>query len=356
LTTFTERVQLLVVNSSGTTKEILNAALAALHRATGLSARVVRRPQSAADGYADAFVKIKTDRGDKQFVAEIKTVDRFQTPAQVKSQLRRYTEPPLLVAPFISRDAAELCRNLRLAFIDTAGNSYVEAPGLYVYVTGQPRPTQANVSRFRAVGTAGLHVTFLLLSRPDLARASYREIARAAATSLGTITPVMGDLKARGFLGGDRSRIILDPRRLLEEWVTHYPIALRPSLRPMRFEAPPDSLAQADLKSLGAFWGGEVAAQRFTQFLKPSMFTIYTHQPVSRLISPLRLRANPEGNVEVLEAFWNFESHLTYPDLVPPVLAYADLLATHDGRNVEAAELIYEQFIEPAFGAFKTTH
>ena len=206
-----------------------------------------------------------------------------------------------------------------------------------------------------AVGTAGLRVTFVLLSRPDLVRSPYREIASAAVTSLGTITPVMADLKARGFLGGDRGRTILDPRRLLEEWVTHYPITLRPALRPMRFEASLESLAQADLKSLRAYWGGEFAAQRLTHFLKPARFTIYTHQPVSRLISPLRLRANPEGNVEVLEAFWNFGSHPAYPDLVPPVLAYADLLATHDGRNVEAADLIYEQFIEPAFGALKTT-
>jgi hypothetical protein len=166
----------------------------------------------------------------------------------------------------------------------------------------------------------------------------------------------MGDLKARGFLGGDRSRTILDPRRLLEEWVTHYPITLRPALRPMRFDAPPENLAQADLKSLGAYWGGELAAQRLTRFLKPAMFTIYTRQPVSRLISPLRLRANPGGNVEVLEAFWNFGSHPAYPDLVPPVLAYADLLATRDGRNIEAADLIYEKFIEPSFGALKTTH
>jgi hypothetical protein len=37
------------------------------------------------------------------------------------------------------------------------------------------------------------------------------------------------------------------------------------------------------------------------------------------------------------------------------VLAYADLLATCDGRNVEAANLIYEQRIEPAFRALKAS-
>ena len=165
----------------------------------------------------------------------------------------------------------------------------------------------------------------------------------------------MRDLEARGLVAGDRHRVLLDPRRLLEEWVTHYPITLRPKLHPRRFDAPPEGLAQADLSSLGAYWGAERAAERLTHFLKPAAFTIYTHKPVNRLLAALRLRAFPTGNVEVLDTFWNFEPDPNYPDMVPPVLAYADLLATGDGRNVEAANLIYEQRIEPAFRALKAS-
>jgi len=343
------------VNEGTTSREILNTALIALSRVTGLSAVVTNEPLPASDRGADALIKIQTDQGERKFVVEIKAVDRFQTPAQVKSQLAQYAELPLLVAPFISRETAEHCRNLHLSFLDTAGNAYLEAPGLYIYITGQPRPKDAKESKFRSVGAAGLQVTFTLLSRPELVHAPYREIAHAAAAALGTITHVMRDLEARGFLTGDQHRRILDPRRLLEEWVTHYPIALRPKLHPRRFEAPfegyPKRLAQIDLKSLGAYWGGELAAQRLTQFLRPAAFTIYSRRPMKGLIAALRLHANPKGNVEVLDAFWNFEPDPKYPDIVPPVLAYADLLATRDGRNIEAANLIYEQRIEPAFRA-----
>jgi len=38
-----------------------------------------------------------------------------------------------------------------------------------------------------------------------------------------------------------------------------------------------------------------------------------------------------------------------HPDVVPPILAYADLMATLDARNLEAARLIREQIIDPAF-------
>jgi hypothetical protein len=153
----------------------------------------------------------------------------------------------------------------------------------------------------------------------------------------------------------DQPRRLLDPHRLLEEWVTHYPISLRAKLNPRRFEAPPEVLAKAELSPLHAYWGGERAAARLTGFLKPGAFTIYTRGPVNSVAAKLRLRAHATGNVEVLDAFWNFEPDLDYPDLVPPVLTYADLLATGDGRNVEAAKLIYEQHVEPILRTPKAT-
>jgi hypothetical protein len=343
------------VNGNDKSKEILDSALLALDRTAGLNAVATHKPHSE-DRRVDAVVKIRTDQGDRTFVAEVKAVDRFQTPAQVKAQLARYAELPLLVAPFISRETAERCRDLHLSFMDTAGNAYLEAPGLYVYITGQSRPREVGESRFRAVGPAGLQVTFALLSRPALVQAPYREIARASATALGSLTHVMRDLEARGYLTGDQRRRLLDPRRLLEEWVTHYPIALRPKLHPRRFEAPQELLAQADLSPLEAYWGAERAAERLTRHLKPGAFTIYARKPMNRLVAALRLRAHPAGKVEVLEAFWNFEPDSGYRDLVPPVLVYADLLASRDSRNIETANLIYERHIEPAFEAFAAAH
>lgn len=344
------------MNTRATTPPLLRAALTAFHRVTGLPAFAIAKPRSPAPRRADAWIAIQTGRVERRFAVQIKAVDRFQTPAQVKAHLAPDSRLPLLVAPFISREAAEHCRRLHLSFLDTAGNAYVEAPGLYVYVTGQPRPKDAKDSRFRAIGAAGLQIAFALLARPELLHAPYRTIAQAAGTALGTITPVIRDLQTRGLLSQGRTRAILDPRRLLDEWVTHYPIALRPKLHPRRFESAAKAFAQADIHSLGADWGGEPAAERLTHFLKPAAFTIYTHKPLNRLVAALRLRANPAGSVEVLDAFWNFDPDPRYPGLVPPVLAYADLLATHDGRNLEAANLIYEQHIKPAFRALQAAH
>jgi hypothetical protein len=96
----------------------------------------------------------------------IKTVDRFETPAVIKA--RRLRQPPMLVAPYVTREVAERCRDLHLPFIDTAGNAYLEAKGLLVYVVGQARPTELHHDRFRALNAAGLQVMFALLCNPGM--------------------------------------------------------------------------------------------------------------------------------------------------------------------------------------------
>ncbi len=329
---------------------VLNAAIAALHRTTGLGARLLTRQPPARGGRADALLEIKADRRAYRFFAEVKTVDRFETPAQVKARLTRLNDAAILVAPFITREIAERCRELRLAFMDTAGNAYLEGPGLLVWVVGQQRPVELGQRRFRALNPAGLQVTFALLCRPNLIQTNYREMARAANVALGTVGPAIKDLEARHFIRfeGRGERRLLDPHRLLEEWVTHYHTALRTKLNPRRFEGDTDALQRADLKNYDAYWGGEVAADKLTGMLKPATFTIYAREPIARLVAAHRLRARPGGPIEVLEVFWNFPPEPDHPGLVPPQLAYADLLATRDGRNIDAAKIIYDRLIEPA--------
>ena len=333
-----------------TERRLLVAAGQALKRTTGIDAEIHPVP-TGQDRAADAIVDLLVERRKHRFYAEVKTVDRFATPALIQAQGKKWPEPPLLVAPYITREVAERCRLLHLPFIDTAGNAYLERPGLFIYVVGQPRPAARHEGNFRALNPAGLQIAFALACRPALLQTTYREIATRAGVALGTVGPVLKDLEARGYVrfrkGIDRK--LLDPQRLIEEWVTHYPVTLRPKLNPRRFQADAERLTQTDLAHQNAYWGGEPAAERLTQYLKPAQFTIYAREPIARLVAAARMRADVTGDVELLDAFWNFDADKDFPDVVPPILAYADLLATHDGRNAEAARMIYEQRIAPAF-------
>jgi hypothetical protein len=128
-----------------------------------------------------------------------------------------------------------------------------------------------------------------------------------------------------------------------------YPTTLRPKLNPRRFQVDADQLHQAKIDQHNAYWGGEIAAEKLTHFLKPTHFTIYARDPIAKLVAANQMRAERTGNVEILDAFWGFDTGTDDAGLVPPVLVYADLLATNDGRNAEAGKLIYEQRIQPTF-------
>jgi hypothetical protein len=327
---------------------ILNEALDAIKRTAGVEFRVV--PQAPI--FADAVLEVDAPTARTQFVTEIKTARNFATIGMVAEQLAHRPRGvyPLLVAPYITRALAERCRELQLLFIDTAGNAYISVPGLIIYVTGEPRPEtlKATPTRYRVYTEVGMKVIFALLCDQHLADATYREIARAAKVGFGTVGPVVKELENRGHLVQRRRRTLVNTRELMEAWVTHYPNALRPKLFRNRYQADVDRLETLNLGGQ-AFWGAEVAAQRLTGYLRPEHFTLYLRGDAKPLLTQARMRLDLNGNTELLQAFWDLPENPTHPDLVPPLLAYADLMATQDGRNLETAHLLYEQFLKPVY-------
>lgn len=328
---------------------LLNEALEAVRRTTGAELRIL--PQ--APPFGDALLELEAPTARAQFEAEIKTARNFATIGMVAERLAHLAPGahPLLVAPYITRALGERCRELQLNFIDTAGNAYINVPGLTIYVTGEPRPaTLRGDPHYRAYTEVGMKTIFALLCDQELADATYREIAQAAQVGFGTIGPVIKDLENRGHLvQRGRRKTLVNTRELMEAWVTRYPDTLRPKLFRNRYQADVDRLQALDLCGLKAFWGAEVAAQRLTGYLKPEHFTLYLHGDAKPLLTQARMRLDVNGNTELLQAFWNLPENPTHPNLVPPLLAYADLMATQNGRNLETARLLYEQFLEPLY-------
>ena len=251
--------------------EILEKALAALPRTGGLHERITDvEPHRAACG--DVLIEIKTANRAYPFVAEVKDVCHFATIGLVKDQLAcaKRGVQPLLVAPYITRALAEHCRELHLPFLDTAGNAYLEAPGLTIYVTGEPRPPDIqDDTRYRAFTPAGMRIVFVMLCRPPLAKATYRDLARAAgvARSCGT---GRGRPTGPWLSRAKENKTLTNAQKLLEEWVTRFPDTLRPKLLRGRYQADRDRLLALDLRVHHGYWGGEVAGQRLTGYLKPS--------------------------------------------------------------------------------------
>jgi len=249
----------------------------------------------------------------------------------------------ILITNYVTPQMSEQMKNLGMAFIDTAGNAYLNKEHLFIYVKGckrkQPLP-QARLKRpFKA---AGLHVIFALLCNPGLENTPFRNIAKAANVALGSVEAVIQDLKQMGYLieREKRKRQLYQKRALLERWTTAYPEQLRPKLLINHYQSIAPNWWQEAQLNTNTFWGGEIAAAILTHYLKPMRATVYIKQSVGEFVLKNRLRKMPQGEVEILETFWGFE----YPhNLVPPLLIYADLIATGNARNIETAKIIYEK-------------
>ncbi len=343
-----------------TAKQMLEQALTAVHRQAGLRLTLGEIDQVDNTGRRyDAVVHLP-DR-DVPIRVELKKWAQHANLGALIDQVNKLPQPGILIADFINPQLAEKLRAADVQFIDTAGNAFLNIPPTYVYIRGN-RPANLeliNAGRKTAFGRAftatGLKVVYAFLLDPELVNAPYRDIAETAGVAVGTVGWVINDLKADRYiadLGRRRGRRLIEYRGLLDRWTEAYPEKLRPKQMIGVYEAPNDNWWKGiDIRDFHAFWGGEIAGAKLTDFLTPQVATIYLGEgEETNLIVALKLRAarrrdfgQETGLTYLYRAFWPHTE--TRNELVDPVLAYADLIATADPRNREAANLILENHI-----------
>ncbi len=328
---------------------ILLQALAVFTEATAIHATVVQEHALLAEGVVDAIFELP---GGKQFIVEVKRALTLATLGQAVAQLARFRKPGVLITEYVTQQMAERLKALNIPFIDTAGNIYMRLPNLLIYVIGRkPRALPLREKRVRALRPTGLKVIFALLCIPDLVDAPYREVATAAGAALGTVNWVFNDLKRLNYVRVTkaRGRIFENRRGLMDKWAEGYVRELRPTLKPVRYHvARADWWKRENLTALDIWLGGEPAAAILTKHLRPQVITIYGNTYFPTLAKKVQALKDEHGNLEVLQKFWGFDTprlDKRYP-IVPPLLAYADLVATADARNLETAQIIRERFLD----------
>ncbi len=329
--------------------QILRDALTVFEETTARPATIVATEVRLPQGVADAEVRL--DKGRK-LIVEVKPTLTPATLGPVLAQLQRFGRPGLIVTRYVTPPMAERLKQRDVAFLDTAGNAYVRTPNMLIYVTGRKPPQPAPAERtIRAFRPTGLKVIFTLLCVPELTKAPYRKIANDAGVALGTVGWTFYDLRRLGYLPPTRTKKGLIEKRdqLMDTWVEAYPQQLRPRLRPRRFQVKEfDWWKTEELTRLDMWLGQEPAAALLTQHLRPEIITIYgdtRFEALARKIHPVK---DDHGNLEVLQKFWKFkptEQRVEDYPVVPPLLIYADLVATGDARNLETAKLIREQYL-----------
>ena len=336
--------------------DLIAAALAGL-APLGFKATLQKGNIRATRPEVDAFARIAKGKAQLDVVIEAK---RTATPAtlgailaQTKAQVLAHGKPVILVTDYVTPPVADRLHADQQQFIDLAGNAYLEAPGWFVFVVGRkPERTGAPIHAAKGATPAGLKVAFALLCDPALIDAPYRTIALAAGVALGAVPGILADMRATDqlFVLGKVRRLQAN-KRMLDQWAFAYARTLRPKTLIATYTT--EKFAEWQTWGLDAKhikWGAEPAAALITGYLRPGVLTLYTEKLLGRFIHDQRLtRAHVLADttlVEVRKPFWG-KTLVAGPreDTVPPVLIYADLLATGDARCIETAQKLYDDHL-----------
>ncbi len=328
---------------------ILQLALEALKKNVHLEVREVRAEEQTRDHRIDYLLRMEMRGKEIHYYAEIKR--NVTMAGRLLLQLRKMNEKQkmLLVTTYVNPQMADELKNNGQEFIDTVGNAYIDQPDIYIFVRGNKPPENAIPIPGKGVfKPTGLKVIYAFLCNAGLENKPYRDIAIKANVALGTVGWVMRELKGQGYIldMGKRGNKILKRETLLQRWVEAYPERLKPKLVLGRFQGNKGWWEHVNLQPDIALWGGEVAAAKLTNYLKPQIITLYTtEQEQNNLLLKNRLKKDPKGNVEIVRRFWGPGDEFQREDMVHPILVYADLIATGDQRNKETARMIYEKHI-----------
>ncbi len=331
-------------------EEIIHIALENLLKTTGITGKWKNNGQKEIDGKLEFYIENQLITLNTEIKGELRA---HQLP-RILAQAQEF-DPMMVVATRIFPNIKDELRKNHIAYLEANGNIYLKWNGKLVWIETQKPIQTAKETGNRAFTKTGTKVLFHFLLDENLINRPYREIAKTAGVGLGNMNYIIQGLMETGFLirlKEDQYKLN-NKKELLEKWVRAYLERLKPNLRTGTFrfinEQDYNKWDQLQLKQGKTFWGGEAAGDLLTNYLKPGELTLYTNETKTDFVKNYRMVPDENGNIKVYKKFWNEEEEIKPvigKPIVPPLLAYADLIHHNDRRCVETAQKIYHDFLE----------
>jgi len=120
-----------------------------------------------AAGRRSTRVRIGRGRQSRIYAAEVKKGLRPATLGAVLHQIEQTGKPPLLITDYVTPPLAEQLKARNIAFLDAAGNAYINQPPILVWIKGERPEEKQTINKVtgRAFQASGLKVLFALLCR-----------------------------------------------------------------------------------------------------------------------------------------------------------------------------------------------
>jgi len=342
-----------------------NVALAALRacleRVPFIALKTSERPSRAGGPDLDMRLRVGA-RSSQRLVVQIKRSGQPRVIREAINQLVRYRDKPsgayaVVVAPYISPRAAQLCIEENVGFVDLAGNCRICFDHVFIEQTGRMNPDVKRRDLRSLYSPKASRVLRVLLNEP---RRTWKLqlLAKEAQVSLGLASNVKKLLSDREWIKTDPEGLrLVDPAALLEEWAGSY--SFRKSrlidCYTLRDVVEAETALADECSKLGWPFAltGLSGAARLVSAVRYQRAMAYVGGRPEELLGPLRLKAVQSGaNVSLLvpydDGVFQGAHKIDNVPVVSSVQLYLDLRSFR-GRGEEAAEQILEEVINPSW-------
>jgi len=293
-------------------------------------------------------------------VIEVKTRGEPRQAREAVNQLLRYQLQAegaygVLVAPYISLRAAEICKAEGIGYLDLSGNCRLSFDGVFIEREGKPNKFAEKRDLRTLYSPKATRVLRVLFSDP----ARFWKVEKVAGTadvSLGLVSNVKKLLRDREWLREEKRGFALRrPLELLKEWSENYSFRQNEAKDYYSLKSPGEietALAESCVEQ-GVEYGLALfsAAVRMAPAVRYERVFAYLEGPVDDVARTLGLKGVATGpNVTLLSPYdvGVFFDAKDYDGIrtVSPIQTYLDLV-NYKGRGGEAAAAILKEVIEP---------
>ncbi|MBI3059833.1 MAG: hypothetical protein HYY81_11085 [Deltaproteobacteria bacterium] len=335
-----------------TERQLVAAALGIVKAIPHLEIKEVRYEPKVGAYRPDFVLLVSHARKKFQVIGEVKSTGEpsilRRSGAWLKDLLTKTKHDyAVIIAPFISREGAEICNELGVGFIDLSGNCLLNLEGLYIERTGYPNKFKKPREIQSLFSPKSSRVIRWLLTDPKRVW-TLKGLAIETGVSIGLIHRIATALENNLFAQKElRAFKLEDPARLLEAWREEYfrraPKWARYVIRAGPIEESANELkVSANLYGVRYALSGPSGAWFISSYLVPTVIHCYVDVLKEEFLN--ELKADPvssEGNllIRVVEQ----ENEFIGSRLIKGVYVVSDLQLYLDlwamgGRGQEAAE------------------
>jgi hypothetical protein len=307
----------------------------------------------------DILVNLSADNKKQELLVEVKSNGQPRMAREAVNQLIRYRNNYpnaylVFMAPYISPQAADICRKDGLGYLDFAGNCYLSFGQVYIEQTGKPNPFRTRRDLVSLFSPKSSRLLRVLLNNPGRVWKT-QDLADEARVSLGLVANVKKLLLDREWITKQDGLSLSEPWNLLEEWATVYTYRKNEIRNYYSLKSIPEiesALAQVcKTKDIEYALTGFSGAARFAPAVRYTRAMAYVYNTREDVASLLNLKEVETGaNVTLLgpydEGVFYGTQEIEDIRVVSPLQIYLDLKG-YKGRGEEAAEAILRDVIKP---------